>query len=88
MDEELMVILSKENRAFETAWFSNMKAAKKWADKIRDTSNYVVTIFKGCDDPNFFIRKCIRFYFLNKQIQIHIHAVALKESNNGIQLIN
>lgn len=28
MDEELMVILSKENRAFETAWFSNMKAAR------------------------------------------------------------
>lgn len=28
MDEELMVILSKDNRAFETAWFNNMKAAK------------------------------------------------------------
>ena len=45
-----MVILSKDNRAFETAWFTNMHAAKKWADKIRDTSNYIVTIFKGCDD--------------------------------------
>lgn len=50
MDEELMVILSKDNRAFETAWFSNIKAAKKWAEKIRDTNNYVVTIFKGYDD--------------------------------------
>ena len=45
-----MVILSKDNRAFETAWFNNMKAAKKWADKIRDTNDYVVTIFKGSDD--------------------------------------
>ena len=50
MDEGIMVILSKDNRAFETAWFTNMHAAKKQADKIRDTSNYVVTIFKGCDD--------------------------------------
>ena len=50
MDEELMVILSKDNRAFETTWFSNMKAAKKWAEKIRDTNEYVVTIFKGSDD--------------------------------------
>lgn len=50
MDEELMVILSKDNRAFETAWFSNMKAAKKWAEKIRDTNEYAVTIFKGSDD--------------------------------------
>ena len=50
MDEELMVILSKDNRAFETAWFSNMSAARKWADKIRDKSNYLVTIFKGSDD--------------------------------------
>lgn len=45
-----MVILSKDNRAFETTWFSNMKAAKKWAEKIRDTNEYVVTIFKGSDD--------------------------------------
>ena len=50
MDEELMVILSKDNRAFETAWFSSMSAARKWADKIRDKSNYLVTIFKGSDD--------------------------------------
>ena len=50
MDEELMVILSKDNRAFETAWFNNMKAAKKWAEKISDTNDYVVTIFKGSDD--------------------------------------
>ena len=49
MDDELMVILSKDNRAFDSAWFS-MSAARKWADKIRDTSNYVVTIFKGSDD--------------------------------------
>ena len=47
-----MVILSKDNRAFETAWFHNMHAAKKWVDKIRDKSNYLVTIFKGSnDDP-------------------------------------
>ena len=45
-----MVILSKDNRAFETTWFSNMKAAKKWAEKIIDTNEYVVTIFKGSDD--------------------------------------
>ena len=38
MNDEIMVILSKENRAFETAWFSSMSAARKWADKIRDTS--------------------------------------------------
>ena len=50
MDEELMVILSKDNRVFETAQFNNMKAAKKWAEKIRDTNDYVVTIFKGSDD--------------------------------------
>ena len=50
MDDEIMVILSKDNRTFETAWFSNMKAAKKWAEKIRDTNEYVVTIFKGSDD--------------------------------------
>lgn len=50
MDDELMVILSKDNRAFDSAWFNNMKAAKKWADKIRDTNDYVVTIFKGSDD--------------------------------------
>lgn len=49
-EEEVMVILSKDNRAFETAWFTNMKVAKKWADKIRDTNDYVVTIFKGSDD--------------------------------------
>ena len=29
MDEGIMVILSKDNRAFETAWFTNMHAAKK-----------------------------------------------------------
>lgn len=45
-----MVILSKENRAFDSAWFSNMKVAKKWADKAREINNYTVTIFKGCDD--------------------------------------
>lgn len=45
-----MVILSKDNRAFDTAWFHNMHAAKKWADKIRDTGNYMVTIFRGSDD--------------------------------------
>ena len=50
MDDEIMVILSKDNRAFDSAWFSSMSAARKWADKIRDTSNYVVTIFKGSDD--------------------------------------
>ena len=50
MNDELMVILSKDNRAFDSAWFSSTHAARKWADKIRDTSNYVVTIFKGCDD--------------------------------------
>ncbi len=50
MNDEVMVILSKDNRAFDSAWFSNMSAARKWADKIRDTSNYIVTIFKGCDD--------------------------------------
>ena len=50
MNDELMVILSKDNIAFDSAWFSNMKAAKKWADKIRDTNDYVVTIFKGSDD--------------------------------------
>ena len=50
MDDEIMVILSKDTRAFETTWFSNMKAAKKWAEKIRDTNEYVVTIFKGSDD--------------------------------------
>lgn len=50
MNDEIMVILSKENRAFASAWFSNMSAARKWADKIRDKSNYLVTIFKGCDD--------------------------------------
>ena len=50
MNDEIMVILSKENRAFETAWFSSMSAARKWADKIRDKSNYLVTIFKGSDD--------------------------------------
>ena len=50
MNDEIMVILSKENRAFDSACFSNMSAARKWAEKIRDTSNYIVTIFKGCDD--------------------------------------
>ena len=50
MNDEIMVILSKENRAFDSAWFSSMSAAKKWADKIRDTNDYVVTIFKGSDD--------------------------------------
>lgn len=50
MNDELMVILSKDNIAFDSAWFSSMSAARKWADKIRDTSNYVVTIFKGSDD--------------------------------------
>ena len=50
MNDEIMVILSKDNRAFETAWFSSMSAARKWADKIRDKSNYLVTIFKGSDD--------------------------------------
>lgn len=50
MNDEIMVILSKENRAFETAWFSSMSAARKWADNIRDKSNYLVTIFKGSDD--------------------------------------
>lgn len=50
MNDEIMVILSKENRAFDSAWFNNIKAAKKWADKIRDTNDYVVTIFKGSDD--------------------------------------
>ena len=50
MNDEIMVILSRENRAFDSAWFSNMSAARKWADKIRDSSNYIVTIFKGCDD--------------------------------------
>lgn len=45
-----MVILSKDNRVFDSAWFSSMSAARKWADKIRDTSNYIVTIFKGSDD--------------------------------------
>ncbi len=45
-----MVILSKDNRAFDTAWFHSMPAAKKWAYKIRDTENYTVTIFKGSDD--------------------------------------
>ena len=50
MDEELMVILSKDNRAFDSAWFSSMSAARKWADKIRDTNEYMVTIFKGSDD--------------------------------------
>ena len=45
-----MVILSKDNRAFDSAWFSNMKAAKKWADKTREINNYIVTIFKGSDD--------------------------------------
>lgn len=50
MDDEIMVILSKDNRVFGSAWFSSMSAARKWADKIRDTSNYIVTIFKGSDD--------------------------------------
>ena len=50
MNDEIMVILSKDNRAFETAWFSSISAARKWADKIRDKSNYLVTIFKGSDD--------------------------------------
>ena len=50
MNDEVMVILSKDNRVFDSAWFSNMSAARKWADKIRDTSNYIVTIFKGSDD--------------------------------------
>ena len=50
MDDEIMVILSKDNRAFDSAWFSSMSAARKWADKIRDTNDYVVTIFKGSDD--------------------------------------
>ena len=50
MDDEIMVILSKDNRVFDSAWFSSMSAARKWADKIRDTSNYIVTIFKGSDD--------------------------------------
>ena len=45
-----MVILSKDNRAFDSAWFSSMSAVRKWADKIRDTNDYVVTIFKGSDD--------------------------------------
>lgn len=45
-----MVILSKDNRAFDTAWFHSMPAAKKWAEKIRDTNDCVVTIFKGSDD--------------------------------------
>lgn len=50
MNDEVMVILSKDNRAFDSAWFSNMKAAKKWADKTREINNYTVTIFKGSDD--------------------------------------
>ena len=50
MDDEIMVILSKDNIAFDSAWFTNMHAAKKWAEKIRDTNEYVVTIFKGSDD--------------------------------------
>ena len=50
MDDEIMVILSKDNREFETAWFTNMHAAKKWADRIRDKSDYLVTIFKGSND--------------------------------------
>lgn len=50
MDKELMVILSKDNIAFDSAWFSSMSAARKWADKIRDTNEYMVTIFKGSDD--------------------------------------
>jgi len=50
MNDEIMVILSKDNRAFDSAWFSSMSAAKKWADKIRDANDYVVTIFKGSDD--------------------------------------
>ena len=50
MNDEIMVILSKENRAFDSAWFSNMKVAKKWADKAREINNYTVTIFKGSDD--------------------------------------
>lgn len=47
MNDEIMVILSKDNIAFDSAWFSSMSAARKWADKISD---YVVTIFKGSDD--------------------------------------
>lgn len=50
MNDEIMVILSKENRAFDSALFSNMKVAKKWADKAREINNYTVTIFKGSDD--------------------------------------
>ena len=50
MNDEVMVILSKYNRAFDSAWFSSMSAARKWADKIRDTNDYVVTIFKGSND--------------------------------------
>ncbi|MDI6415715.1 hypothetical protein QLX55_10300 [Solobacterium moorei] len=50
MNDELMVILSKDNRAFDSAWFSSMSAARKWTDKIRDTNDYVVTIFKGSND--------------------------------------
>lgn len=50
MNDEVMVILSKDNRAFDSAWFINMKAAKKWADKTREINNYTVTIFKGSDD--------------------------------------
>ena len=50
MNDEVMVILSKDNRAFDSAWFSSMSAARKWADKIRDTNDYVVTIFKGSND--------------------------------------
>ena len=47
MNEELMVILSKDNRAFETAWFSSMSAARKWADKIRDTILHFCDRFLG-----------------------------------------
>ena len=50
MNDELMVILSKDNIAFDSAWFSSMSAARKWADRIRDKSDYLVTIFKGSND--------------------------------------
>lgn len=52
MEDEIMVILSKNNRAIESEFFHSMSAAKKWADKIRDIESYTVTIFKGSDyDP-------------------------------------
>ena len=50
MDDEIMVILSKDNIAFDSAWFTNMHAAKKWADRIRDKSDYMVSFFLGSND--------------------------------------